>query len=143
MSSPFLKFNVFPKALAEKTHNLAADTLKVMLTNVAPVATNTKKADLTEIAAEHGYVAGGNAAACSSSTQTSGVYKLVLDDPATWTAVGGTFGPFRYAVLYNDSDVVTHKGLIGYWDYGNPVTVLEGETFKCDFSPTNGVLTLS
>ena len=142
MSSPFIKFNCFSKALAEKTHNLATDSLKVLLTNVAPTADMTKKGDLTEITAHNGYSAGGGVATCASSTQTLGVYKLVLNDPATWTATGGSFGPFRYAVLYNDSDAVTPDGLIGYWDYGSSVTVLDGETFKCDFSPTTGVLTL-
>lgn len=64
----FNKFNAFVEAVAEKVHNLGADTLKVMLTNVAPVATNSVKADLTEIAAGNGYTAGGTAATISSSS---------------------------------------------------------------------------
>lgn len=137
----FNKFNSFVEALAEKVHNLGSDTLKVMLTNTAPVATNSVKADLTEISAGNGYTAGGNTASVTSSAQTSGTYKLVLGDPATWTASGGSIGPFRYAVLYNDT--ATNKELIGWWDYGSSITLASGESFAVDFDPTTGVLTLA
>lgn len=137
----FNKFNSFVEAVAEKVHNLGADTLKVMLTNTAPVATDAVKADLTEISAGNGYTAGGNTASVTSSAQTSGTYKLVLGDPATWTASGGSIGPFRYAVLYNDT--ATNKELIGFWDYGSAVTLAAGESFTVDFDPTTGVLTLA
>lgn len=137
----FNKFNSFVEALAEKVHNLGSDTLKVMLTNTAPVATNTVKANLTEIAAGNGYTAGGNTATVTSSAQTSGTYKLVLGDPATWTATGGSIGPFQYAVLYNDT--ATNDELIGWWDYGSAVTLADGESFAVDFDPTTGVLTLA
>jgi hypothetical protein len=137
----FNKFNSFVEALAEKVHNLGGDTLKVMLTNTAPVATNTVKANLTEISAGNGYTAGGNTASVTSSAQTSGTYKLVLGDPATWTATGGSIGPFRYAVLYNDT--ATNDELIGWWDYGSSITLASGESFAVDFDPTTGVLTLA
>ncbi|MEG3807309.1 hypothetical protein DBT53_005935 [Aerococcus mictus] len=74
----FNKVNSFVQATAEKTHNLKTDVLKVMLTNTAPTAANTKKADLTEIAAGNGYTAGGQQSPQVSSGQTGGVYKLVL-----------------------------------------------------------------
>ena len=137
----FNKFNSFVEALAEKKHDLGADTLKVLLTDTAPVATNTVKADLTEISAGNGYTAGGNTASVTSSAQTSGTYKLVLGDPATWTASGGSIGPFRYAVLYNDT--AASDELIGWWDYGSSITLAAGESFAVDFDPTTGVLTLA
>jgi hypothetical protein len=137
----FNKFHSFVEALAEKVHNLGSDTLKVMLTNTAPVDTNAVKTDITEISAGNGYTAGGNTATASASSQTSGTYKLVLDDPATWTAAGGTIGPFRYAVLYNDT--ATNDELIGWWDYGSSITLNAGETFKVDFDASTGVLTIA
>ena len=137
----FNKFNSFVEALAEKKHDLGADTLKVLLTNTAPVATNSVKADLTEISAGNGYTAGGNTAAVTSSAQSSGTYKLVLGDPATWTASGGSIGPFRYAVLYNDT--AANDELIGWWDYGSSITLATGESFAVDFDATTGVLTLA
>ena len=137
----FNKFNSFVEALAEKVHNLGSDTLKVMLTNTAPVATNSIKTNITEISAGNGYTAGGNTTSVTSSAQTSGTYKLVLGDPTTWTASGGSIGPFRYAVLYNDT--ATNKELIGWWDYGSSITLASGESFAVDFDPTTGVLTLA
>src|ERR1700716_2428459 len=74
----FNKFNAFVADVANKVHNLGADTLKVMLTNTAPVATNAVKADTPEIAAGNGYTAGGTQATLVSSSQTSGTYALKL-----------------------------------------------------------------
>jgi hypothetical protein len=136
----FNKFNSFVEACAEKVHNLGADTLKVMLTNSAPLATNTQKTDLTEISAGNGYTAGGTAAGLTSSSQTSGTYRLVLAD-VVFTASGGSIGPFRYAVLYNDT--ATNDELIGWWDYGSSITLASGETFTVDFDPSAGVLTIA
>jgi len=132
----FTKFNSFVEALAEKTHNLGSDTLKVVLTNSAPAAANTVLADITQIANGNGYTTGGTAATISSSAQTSGTYKLVLAD-VTFTA-SGSMGPFRYAVLYNDT--ATSDELIGWWDYGSSITLAASETFTVDFDATNGVL---
>src|SRR2546428_6447806 len=98
----FNKFNAFVADVANKVHNLGADTLKVMLTNTAPLATNAVKADITEIAAQNGYTAGGTATTVSSSAQSGGTYKLVVTD-VVFTASGGSFGPFRYVVLYNST----------------------------------------
>ena len=135
----FTKFESFVEAVAEKSHNLGSDVLKVMLTNSAPLSTNTVKANLTDISSGNGYTAGGTAASISSSAQTSGTYKLVLAD-VVFTASGGTIGPFRYAVLYNDT--ATNDELIGFWDYGSSITLANGETFTVDFSPSTGVLTI-
>ena len=138
----FNKFHAFVEHLAEGVHNLGADTLKIMLTNTAPVATNSVKANLTEIAAGNGYTAGGTAASITSSGQTSGTYKLVLGDVVI-TASGGSIGPFRYAVLYNDTPTSPADPLIGWWDYGSALTLANGESITWDADPTNGVLTLA
>jgi len=137
----FNKFWPFTEAVAEKVHNLATDSLKVMLSNTAPLQTNAVKTDITEITAGHGYTAGGNVATQTSSAQTSGVYRLILADPATWTATSGSFAPFRYAVLYNDT--AASKNLIGWWDYGSTLTLANNDSFTVDFDPTTGVLTIT
>lgn len=137
------KYNQFTEDLAEKVHNLGADTLKVLLSNTAPNAsTHAVKADATEIGAGNGYTAGGTAAAISSSAQTAGVYKLVLAD-VTFTAAGGSIGPFRYAILYNDTPTSPADPLIGYADYGSSVTLADGESFLVDFDASTGALTLT
>ena len=133
------KFQSFVELLAEKAHNLGADTLKVVLSNTAPVATNTVLANITQIANGNGYTTGGTTATTSSSAQTSGTYKLVLAD-VLFTATGAV-GPFQYAVLYNDT--ATNDELILYWDYGSTVTLANGDTFTVDFSASNGVLTIA
>jgi hypothetical protein len=138
----FNKFNAFVENLAEKVHNLGSDTLKVALTNTAPSASNSTFSDITEISAGSGYTAGGTAATISSSSQTSGTYKLVLAD-VVFTASGGSIGPFRYAVLYNDTPTSPADPLIGYWDYGSSVTLADTESFTVDFDASNGVLTLA
>lgn len=143
----FNKFHSFVEALAEKTHNLGSDTLKVYLSNATPLTTHTVRKTNggaqngpEEIAAGNGYTAGGNTAAVTTSAQTSGTYKLVLGD-VTFTASGGTIGPFRYAVLYNDT--ATNDELIGYWDYGSSITLAAGESFVVDFDAATGVLTIA
>jgi hypothetical protein len=134
----FVKFHAFVEKLAEKSFNLGSDTLKVALTNTAPTAaTDSQFSDITEISAGNGYTAGGTAATISSSAQSSGTYKLVLAD-VTFTASGGSIGPFRYAVLYDDT--ATNDELIGYWDYGTNLTLPDGTSFTVDFDATNGVL---
>lgn len=135
----FNKFNSFVEAVAEKVHNLGADTLKVMLTNSAPAAANTVKTDITEISSGNGYTAGGTAATISSSAQTSGTYKLVLAD-VVFTASGGSIGPYRYAVLYNDT--AASDELIGWWDYGTNLTLTNGNTFTVDYDASTGILTI-
>lgn len=136
----FNKFNSFVEAIAEKVHNLGSDTLKVVLTNSAPSAANTQLSDITQIANGNGYTTGGTQASQSSSSQTGGTYKLVLTD-VVFTASGGSMGPFRYVVLYNDT--ATNDELIAYWDYGSAVTLASGETFTVDFDATNGVLQIA
>lgn len=136
------KFNVFVENLAEKVHNLGADALKIMLTNTAPVAANAVKTDITEIGAGNGYTAGGNALTISSSAQVGGVYKLVVAD-STFTASGGSIGPFRYVVLWNDTPTSPADPLVCSWDYGSSVTLASGESFVVDFDGTNGVLQLA
>jgi len=136
----FNKFQQFVADLANKVHNLGSDTIKVMLTDVAPVATNTIKSNITEIAAGNGYSAGGTAAALTSSSQSGGTYKLILQN-VTFTASGGSIAQFRYAVLYNST--AASGNLIGWYDYGAEVNVTSGNSFQVQFDAVNGVLQLA
>ena len=138
----FNKFNIFVLDVSNGKHNLGSDTLKVMLTNSAPVATNAVKADITDISAGNGYSAGGSQASQVSNTQTSGTEKLILGN-VTFTASGGSIGPFRYCVLYNDTQASPVKPLIGYYDYGTNLTITAGNSFQVQFDAVNGVLQLA
>lgn len=131
------KFNSFVEALAEKVHNLGADTLKIALSAVAPVAANSVLADLTEIAYTN---LSARTLTIASSGQTTGTYKLVLDD-LTLTAGGGAVASFRYITIYNDT--AANKELIGFYDYGSTVTLADGDQFVLDFDGTNGVIQIA
>jgi hypothetical protein len=135
----FNKFNDFAEQIGKAIHDFSTHTIKVMLTNTAPTSTNAVKADLTEISAGNGYTAGGTAASATWS-ETSGTAKLVLAD-TTFTASGGSIGPFRYAVIYNDTSA--SDNLIGYYDYGSSISLASGESLTVDFDATNGVLQIA
>lgn len=135
------KFQVFTKDLIEGKHNFASNTFKIMLTNTAPTATNAVKADLTEISAGSGYTAGGTATTITSST-SAGVAKVSGTD-VVFTAAGGSIGPLRYAVLYNDTQTTPLKPLVAWWDYGSSITLNDTETLTVDFDSTNGIFTVT
>lgn len=141
----FNKLNGFVEHLAEKVHNLGADTLTVALSNTAPGSETTPPtgattacilANVTQISYTN---CSSRAITTSASAQSSGTYKLTLTD-LVLTASGGTVGPFRYVYIYNDT--ATNDELIGYYDYGSSITLASGETFTIDFDGTNGVLQL-
>lgn len=127
----FNKFDIFLENLSEKVHDLDLDVLKVYLSNTAPLATNSVKLDIAEIAAGNGYVAGGSDATAATS-RTGGTTSVTGVD-IVWTASGGSIGPFRYAILYNDTPTSPADPLIGWWDYGSALTLNAGESFTVDF----------
>ena len=137
----FNKFNPFVLDLSNGNVNVGSDTLKVLLTNTLPVATNRQYSDIsaTEVANGNGYTTGGTAASLTSNTQTSGTQKLILAN-AVFTA-SGAVGPFQYAVLYDSTPTV--KTLIGWWNYGSSVSLASGDTFTVSFDATNGVFQLA
>ena len=137
-------FNIFygfHEHLAEKVHNLGSDTLTIALTNTSPAsACNASTAacvleNVSEISYDN---CSTRTLTVTSSAQTDGVYRLKAND-LTLTA-SGDVGPFRYVVLYNDS--ASNDEVIGYWDYGESITLHDGETFLIDFDGTNGVLSV-
>src|SRR5450631_1053363 len=124
---------VFDKAkgnFGKAVFNLASDTLKVMLTDVAPVASGASGsgvlADITEIAAGNGYVAGGASLVTPTYTETgtgTSIWELTAASPITWTATGGAIAQFRYVVLYDFTVGSPVKPLIGFLDYGSEVNL--------------------
>jgi hypothetical protein len=136
----FNKFNQFAVDLAEKVHNLNADTLNVYLSNTAPSASaDAIKADCAEIATGNGYsgpVDTQNTGAGSGGTFTLTGTKVVI------TASGGSIAAFRYVLLYNDTPTSPVDPLIGWWDYGSALTLADGESFSVKFnsSDTTGTI---
>ncbi|OGP69696.1 MAG: hypothetical protein A2Y80_02210 [Deltaproteobacteria bacterium RBG_13_58_19] len=136
----FVKFQDFVEQLGKGVHQLhaAGHLLRVYLTNNAPdVAADAVKADLAGITEENGYAP---ADIQNDYAESGGIGTLTGVD-VVFTASGGSFGPFRYVVLYNDTPAAPADPLIGYWDYGSSITVLTGETFTVDFGAS--VLTIA
>lgn len=126
----FTRFEQFSEDLVKKVHNLSADSLKVYLSNAAPnVATHVIKTDIAEIATGNGYT--GPQATTNSFSRTGAVSSIIGVD-FTITA-SGAVGPFRYAILYNDTPTSPVDPLIGYWDYGSSISLATGEQFTVDF----------
>lgn len=132
------KFQGFVGYLGLAAANLNTDTLKVYLSNATPSASlDDVKADLAEISAGNGYTAGGEDST-NTYSESGGTGTLAGTD-ITWTASGGTIGPFQYAVLYDD----THASdiLIAWWDYGSALTLNDGESFTVDFGASIATIT--
>lgn len=127
----YVKFQQFVEDLGLGVHDLSTHTLKVYLTNATPdVAADAIKTDLATITEENGYAA---ADITNVWSETTGTATLAGTD-VVWTASGGSFGPFRYVVIYNDDPTSPADPLIAYWDYGAATTITVGNTFTVDFS---------
>jgi hypothetical protein len=133
------KFYSFVEAVHEKVHNLGSDTLKIILTTDAPSLSWTQLSSVTgQLSTANGYTQNSKMLTISSSGQSSGLYTLMVSPDPSWTASGGSIGPFRYGIIYNDS--ATNDELICYIDYGYLITVASGQTFTADFDQTSGFL---
>lgn len=141
-SSLFKPFYVFSKDLGDGVHKLSTDVLKVIFTNSVPNLTNDfVRGDIGgSLASANGYPSTGLAVEVSSFNQVDGLATLQIVDE-TFTPSGGSVGPFRYIVLYNETSAT--DALIGYWDYGQSITVGDSEPFTLDFDGTNGVITIN
>jgi hypothetical protein len=149
----FNKFQPFVADIANKVHNLGSDSLKIMLTNTSPNAADATfdtsvdfrleaTSNALDLTTGGGYTAGGAVVTITASSQSGGTYKLVGND-LVFTATTG-FGPFRYAVLYNNTaGAASARPLIGWWDYGSAVTLLALETFTVDLDQAAGILTIA
>lgn len=142
----FNKVNDFVK---NAVHNmdLESDQIVIALSNTAPgseasnptsdgngVLANVTQVSYTNLSSRN--------VTTTSSTQTGGVYKLVLAD-ITVTSTGGSTGPFRYVYVYDDTVTTPADPLIGYYDYGSSLTLNDGDSLTVDFSAANGVLQIS
>ena len=141
----FTFFDEFKKYLADGTIDLDTHTFKAMLSNTAPTtATNTVKADITEISAGNGYTAGGTALTSVTWSETgagTGIWQWTAAD-ISWTASGGSIAAFRYVIIYDDTPTSPADPLVGLWDYGSALTVTDGNTFTADIG-ASGILRLT
>jgi len=123
----FNKFDVLTASLANGLHTLNSDQITVALSNVIPTAGMANLAAITEIVYTN--ISARNVTT-TSSTQTAGVYSLVLVDLVL--TASGAVPTFQYVVLYNST--AAGGELIGWYDYGSGVTMANLETFTIDFT---------
>lgn len=117
-------FDSFWEELAKGKHDFSAHTFKLLLTNSSPIVTNTVKANISgELSTANGYTAGG-ATVTATIARTGNVVTITLA-AVTWNASGGSIGPYRYFVLYNDSHA--SDALVAFWDAGESKTLLSGQ----------------
>ena len=129
------KFDSFVADLANGVHNLGSNQLTVALSDSAPTAGNTVLANISEISYTN---LSSRNITLTSSTQTSGTYKLKLTN-LTLTA-SGNVAQYRYVVIYNST--AASGNLICWFDFGSEVNMTSGDTFVISFDGTNGLLTL-
>jgi len=141
-TSSFYKFNQFVQDIGNVLHNLVSgqDGIYILLTNTVPNAADTvvdtsvtpcvvkSTSNASEIAAGNGYTKGGAQVTSQQYIQTSGTARF-YGVKVTWTA-SGAVGPFRYAVVYNNSKGTSAtRPVIGWFDYGSAISLSNGETF--------------
>jgi hypothetical protein len=139
------KFQDFSEQVLKGVHVFGTHVFKIALTNTAPVATQTtwNTTDHPAPAAANGYTAGGNTTTMTLS-ETGGT-STVQGTQTTFTAAGGAIGPFRYAVLYNDTATSPADAAVAWFDYGSSVTLNDGESIVVKFNnqATGNVFTLA
>ena len=126
----YQKFQQFVEDLAVAVHDCDTDQFTVALTNTAPVATNTVLANLTEIAYTN---LSSRNLTTSTASQTSGTYTQLFAD-LVLTSSGGSTGPFRYVVIYNNTPTSPADPLVAFYDYGSSLTLADTETLTIDFT---------
>src|SRR4030095_11603416 len=103
-------------------------------------ATNEVKADATtELSTPNVATALGQVLPCSTPDETEPINFVVAD--FSWTASGGSIGPFRYCVIWNDTPTTPAAPLIRYIDVGGDTTITNGNTITFDADQVNGLFT--
>jgi hypothetical protein len=135
-----VKFLDFAEQLGLGQHQLNTDTLRIALTNTLPVNSQTTFDPVTNHAAPaaaNGYTTGGHDVT-NTWSESAGTATLAGVD-VTITATAGGIGPFRYIVLYNDTNATDM--LLMYYDHGSSITLADGESYVFDI--TTNLLTLA
>jgi len=133
-------YNQFWKNVGNNNINLASHTFKVMLVHGYTFDDDhDEKTDLgaVELANGNGYTTGGVALSGLTWDFDSGNNLTKWDaDDVSLTASGGSLGPARGAVIYDDTS--TGDKLVCYIDFGQDESAGSGTEFRLTFN-ANGV----
>lgn len=139
----WIMYNSARAYIGDGTIDLNSHTFKLMLTSnsYTPSAAHTVKADVTnEVSNGNGYTSGG-ATLSSVTFNYSGTTATWDAADVSWTASGGSIGPIRIGVIYDDS--AANDELVCYCilDTGD-ITVTNSSTFTVAFN-ASGILSLT
>jgi hypothetical protein len=127
------------------TVNMSSDQFIMYLTNDQLVAaTDSVLADLANITEQNGYTAQALTESWVETGAGTGVWSFRHNADKTWTASGGSFGPFQEVAIYDDT--VTSPGadpIIGSWAVGSPTTITTGNSFLVDLDANFAIFDLS
>lgn len=137
--SAFNEFDCFLDDLTSGVHNFNAGGFMLALTNLTPDPTSTMYSQIIEIPGGFGYTSGG--LLLNVSKIRTGSTITILAQNALIYAQGGVIGPFQYAVLYNSNS--PNKSVVGWWDYGMPLTLQPTEAFTFVPNPSLGLFSIA
>ena len=95
MTATFNKRDIFVQNIGLKTESLgaAADVIKMMLTDSAPVATNRSRQTFTQDCQRKRVHHRRQRLTVTSWTQPSGTLKWIVRSPTLWTFITAPMGP--------------------------------------------------
>lgn len=131
--SIFQRFDIWTDdQVAGQVHNLSDHDFFIYLSNTTPDKVNDNvKADLAEIATGFGYA--GAIDTINTFTNAGKIYTM-FGESILITASGGTIGPLRHVVLFNFETLVKTDPLVGFWDHGQSISILDGATHEILFN---------
>ncbi len=123
--------------------DFANDQFTIYLSDETPiVATDAAKSDILNITEENGYSELNLTTSWVETAGGSGIFVLRHNADITWTATSGGFGPFRYAVVYDNAITTPLDLLVGFWDNGSSISVTDGNFFRVDLNATFDIFNL-
>lgn len=121
--------------------NVESDSFLMYLADDTPAAGDGTKSDTTPIAEANGY---SEYAMTISWFDGTTFWSLRNNADKTWTASGGSFGPFRYVWIYDTTPAATPTDpVVGYWDVGAETTITTGNSFLVDLDANFALYDLS
>jgi hypothetical protein len=147
----YTKVNDFVEDVAEKVHNLGADSLRIALSNTAPASEASNPitsgngiiANVTQIAYTNysDNLTVDRVLQSVTSVESGGTYTLDAADVVI-TAVTGALPTFRYIYIWNDTPTSPADPIIGIVDNESGITLALGESVTIAWN-ASGILTIA
>jgi len=116
----------------------APTTFYVALSSTAPTVDTNTLSEITHLSTGNGYTSGGVAIPRNSTgwptltEDDTNDYAQAVMQAASWTASGGSIGPFQYVVLTGDGGTVGNREVLAWWPLSVAVTISNGSTWSAN-----------